>query len=151
MAVKAIPDGYHSVTPYLHVPSAATAIEFSTKAFGAVETMRLTMPGGGIAHAEVKFGDSAIMMADENPEWGNKSPKTLGGNTGGYMLDDVDAAFAKAGATVLRPVMDQFYGDRSGTVGDPFGHTWTLGTHVEDVPHSEMQSHMEKWMSQAQG
>ncbi len=152
MPVQAIPHAYHTLTPYLHVPSAAAAIEFYVEAFEAVETMRLTMPGGAIGHAEVKIGDSAIMMADENPQWGNKSPKTLGGATGGYMIyvDDVDAAFAKAiaaGATMLRPVMDQFYGDRSGTVTDPFGHNWTLATHIEDVPVSEMQSRMDAWMS----
>ena len=153
MSVQAIPHGYHTLVPYLHVPSAAAAIDFYVEAFGAVETLRLTMPGGAIAHAEVKIGDSAIMLGDENPQWGNKSPKTLGGATGGYMIyvDDVDAAFAKAvaaGATLLRPVMDQFYGDRSGTVTDPFGHNWTLATHIEDVPVSEMQSRMDAWLSQ---
>jgi len=131
----------------------AAAIDFYGKAFGAVELFRMAMPGGGIAHAEIKIGDSTIMMSDENPQWGNKSPKTLGGASGGFAiyLEDVDAAFAKAvaaGATVMRPVMDQFYGDRSGTVIDPFGHTWTLSTHIEDVPPSEFQSRMEKMMSE---
>lgn len=155
MAVKPIPDGYHSVTPYLHVPSAAEAIAFYAKAFGATELFRLSMPGGGVAHAEVRIGDSCVMMADENPEWGNKSPRTLGGTSGGYMIyvPDVDAAFDRAvaaGATVVTPVADQFYGDRSGSVLDPFGHKWTLATHVEDIPPDEMKARMDAWMTSAQ-
>lgn len=145
------PAGYHSVTPYLTVPSAADAIAFYVKAFGAVEKLRLTMPGGGIAHAEISIGDSALMMGDENPEWGNKSPQTLGGTPSGYCVyvPDVDAAFATAlaaGATEVMPVADQFYGDRSGTVLDPFGHKWTLATHLKDMTEAEMQAAMDEWM-----
>ena len=149
--MSAAPAGYHTVTPYLTVPSAAEAIEFYKTAFGAVEKLRLTMPGGGIAHAEFVIGDSALMTGDENPEWGNKSPKTLGGTPSGFCIyvPDVDAAFDKAvaaGATVVMPVADQFYGDRSGTVLDPFGHKWTLATHLKDMTPAEMQAAMDEWM-----
>lgn len=151
MAVKPIPDGYHSVTPYLYLRSCAEAIPFYVKAFGATELFRMPMPDGAIGHAEIQLGDSRIMMADENPQWGNKSPQTLGGVAGGFCVyvPDVDAAFTRAvaaGATVMRPVADQFYGDRSGTVVDPFGHVWTIATHTEDVPPDEIQKRMEAWM-----
>lgn len=153
---KPIPDGYHTVTPYLYVKGAADAIEFWKKAFGATEVLRMPGPDGTVMHAEIKIGDSILMLAEEMPEWGNKSPKTLGGPSGGYCiyLNDVDAAFAKAiaaGATVLRPVQDQFYGDRSGTVTDPFGHTWTLATHKEDLTPEQITQRFEEFMkSQAQ-
>lgn len=152
MAVKPIPDGYHSVTPYLYVRGAADAIAFYEKAFGAVELMRLPMPGGVIGHAEIRIGDSVVMLADEMPEWGNKSPQTLGGTSAGLMVyvPDVDAVFARAvaaGASVHKPLADQFYGDRSGSVLDPFGHNWTIATHTEDVPHEEMAARMDAWIA----
>ena len=148
MAVAPVPPGYHTVTPYLTVRGAAEAIEFYKAAFGAVEVMRLPMPDGTIGHAELKIGDSHVMMAEENPGWGNKSPHTLGGSSGGLMiyLPDVDQAFARAvaaGAAVKMPVQDQFYGDRSGSVVCPFGHVWTVATHVEDVPQAEVQRRMD--------
>jgi PhnB protein len=151
MAVKPIPDGYHTVTPYLTVRNGAAALEFYKKAFGAVEVMRLDLPGGGVAHAEVQIGDSKVMFADETPEWGNKSPETLGGTAGGLCLyvEDCDAVFAKAlaaGATVMKPMADQFYGDRSGTVSDPFGHAWTIATHKENVSVEEMHARMAAMM-----
>ncbi len=144
--VQAIPDGYHSVTPYLTVDDGNAAIEFYKVAFGAEEVLRLPM-GDKIAHAEVRIGNSVVMLSDEMPDRGVLSPKTRGGNTSGMMiyLPDVDAAIARAtdaGATLERPVEDQFYGDRTGTVIDPFGHRWTLSTHVEDVPEDEMQRRM---------
>ena len=148
MAVKPTPDGYHSLTPYITVRGGEAAIAFYEKAFGAKLILKLTMPGGGIAHAEMKIGDSPFMFGDENPDWGNKSPLTLGGTPTGMMfyVADCDAAFAQAvaaGATVDKPVEDQFYGDRSGTVVDPFGNQWTIGTHKEDVSDEEMKKRMQ--------
>jgi PhnB protein len=147
MSVKPIPDGYHSVTPYITVRGAAAALEFYKAAFGAAEVMRFDMPGGGVAHAEIRIGDSIIMLGDEHPEWGNKSPQALGGTPGGLCIyvEDCDAVFdraLKAGATVMKPMEDQFYGDRSGTVIDPFGHAWTIATHKEDVSIDEMKARM---------
>ena len=144
MAVKPIPDGYHSVTPYLIVSAAADAIDFYKKAFGAVELMRMPAPGGKVGHAEIKIGDSAIMLADEFPEMGYKSPTTLGGSPVSIMIyvDDVDTVFGQAiaaGGREQRPVKDQFYGDRSGTLEDPFGHVWHIATHKEDVSAEEME------------
>ena len=143
MAVKAIPDGYHSVTPYLIISGATEAIDYYKKAFGATELLRMPAPGGKIGHAEIKIGDSPIMLADEFPEMGHKSPKTLGGSPVSIMIyvEDVDTVFARAitaGGTEQRPVKDQFYGDRSGTLEDPFGHVWHVATHKEDVPAEEM-------------
>lgn len=148
MAVRAIPEGYSSVTPYLIVSGAARAIDYYKMAFGATEIMRMGGPDGKIAHAELQIGNSRIMLADEMPEMGHKSPQTLGGSGTGLMLyvDDVDDTFARAitaGGTTVRGVQDQFYGDRSGTLGDPFGHQWTVATHVEDVEPDEMQRRME--------
>jgi PhnB protein len=145
------PAGYHTVTPYFTVPSAAEAIDWYQKAFGAVEKLRLTMPGGGVAHAEIVIGDSAVMFGDENPAWGNKSPKTLGGTPAGccVYVADCDAAFERAvaaGATVEMPPADQFYGDRSATVYDPFGHKWSLATRVKDMTPAEMQAAMDEWL-----
>jgi len=142
--VKAIPEGYRSVTPYLIVSGAAKAIEFYKNVFGASEIMRMAAPSGKVGHAEIKIGDSAIMLADEHPEMGARSPQSIGGSPVSLMLyiEDVDAVFARAlgaGAKQLRPVEDKFYGDRSGTLSDPFGHTWTVGTHKEDVPPEEMK------------
>jgi PhnB protein len=147
MSVKPIPDGYHTVTPYITVRDAAAALEFYKEAFGATEVMRFEMPGGGIAHAEIQIGDSKVMLGEENPQWGNKSPQTLGGSPGGLCVyvADCDAVFAKAlaaGAAVMKPLADQFYGDRSGTVTDPFGHAWTIATHKEDVSIPEMKRRM---------
>ncbi len=142
-AVKPIPTGFHSVTPYLRVKGAAQALEFYRKALGAEERFRMPMPDGKIGHAEIVVGDSIIMLADEFPEMNVKGPQTLGGTSVSLMVyvADSDVAFKRAvdaGAKVLRPVVDQFYGDRSGTVLDPFGHEWTLSTHKEDVPAAEM-------------
>lgn len=150
MAAKAIPDGYTSVTPYLYVRGAAAALEFYAKAFGAVETMRLPMADGKLGHAEMKIGNAIIMLSDEHPDWGNKSPDTLGGASGGLCLyvDDCDAVFAKAvaaGAKVMRPLADQFYGDRSGSVICPFGHVWTIATHTEDLSPEEIEKRMRAW------
>jgi PhnB protein len=147
---KPIPDGYHSVTPYLSLRNAAEALAFYKKAFGAVELYRMDMPGGKIGHAEIQIGNSRIMLADEFPEMPDvvcRSPRTIGGTSVGFnvYLEDVDARFkeaVEAGAVVKRPVKDQFYGDRSGTVEDPFGHVWTLSTHVEDVSPEEMAKRM---------
>jgi PhnB protein len=141
---KAIPDGYHNVTPYLIVNDAAAAIEFYKKAFGATELMRMPKPNGKIGHAEIRIGDSPIMLADEAPEMGARSPRTFGGSPVSIFLyvDDVDTTFARAvdgGAKVQRPLADQFYGDRTGGVEDPFGHAWYIATHVEDVSPEEMK------------
>jgi len=146
MSVKPIPDGYHSVTPYITVDDGNAAIEFYKKAFGATEVLRLPM-GDKIAHAEVKIGNSHVMLSDEMPDMDKLSPKSRGGATAGLMiyLPDVDAAFQRAidaGATEERAVEDQFYGDRSGTVADPFGHSWTLSTHVEDISEEEIGRRM---------
>jgi PhnB protein len=144
MPVSYIPAGYHTITPYITVRGAVKALEFYKQAFGATEIMRFTAPDGSIAHAEIEVGNSRVMLGDEMPAFGNRGPETLGGTTGGLAvyLPDVDAAFARAvdaGAKVFKPVQDQFYGDRSGTVIDPFGHVWTLATHIEDVSMDEMQ------------
>ena len=151
--VEPIPPGYHSVTPYLMVRDAARAIAFYRDAFGATEVMRFNGPDGRIAHAEVKIGDSHVMLADEVPDQGSVGPQTLGGAGVSLMLyvNDVDPTFAralKAGATVRRPVADQFYGDRVGTLVDPFGHVWSIGTHREDVSVEEMQRRMASMASQ---
>ena len=154
MSVKAKPDGYHSVTPYLIVDGAEEAIRWYGEALGATEVMRLPM-GDKIGHAEIRIGDSHVMLSDEWPDHGKLGPKKRGGSTCGLMiyLDDVDAAFAKAvaaGATVEQPIRDQFYGDRSGSITDPFGHSWTLATHVEDVPEEEMQRRMAEFSGQSE-
>ena len=151
MATKAIPDGYHSVTPYLIVNGAAKAMDFYKRAFGAVELMRMARPDGKIGHAEMRIGDSAIMLADEHPEMGYRSPQSLGGAAVSLMVyvERVDDVFGRAvagGAKELQAIKDQFYGDRSGTLQDPFGHTWTVATHVEDVPPEEMRRRAEKFM-----
>ena len=153
MAVKSIPEGYSTVTPYLIVHDAAGALEFYKKAFGATELMRFGGPGGKIGHAEIQIGTSRVMLADEHPEMGALSPRTIGGSAGGLALyvEDVDARFQQAvaaGGKVLRAVADQFYGDRSGTLEDPFGHKWTLATHKEDVSPEEMHRRMEAFRKQ---
>ena len=141
--VKPKPDGYSTVTPYLYIKGATAAIDYYKKVFGAQEIMRLEAPGGMIGHAELKIGDSIIMLGDENPQWGTKGPKTLGGSATGMhvYVDDVDSVIqgaVDAGAQLIRPVKDQFYGDRSGSVIDPFGHIWSISTHTEDVSKEEM-------------
>jgi PhnB protein len=148
MAVKPIPDGYSSVTPYLVVNGAAQALDYYKKAFGANELMRFDGPDGKIMHAEMQIGNARVMLADESPEMGHKSPQSLGGSGTGLMLyvDQVDKTFERAiagGAKVMKPVENQFYGDRSGSLTDPFGHVWTVATHVEDVSEGEMQRRME--------
>lgn len=147
-ATKPIPDGYHSATPYLIVKGAVEAIEFYNRAFGATELLRMADPKGGIAHAEIRIGDSVIMLADENPNMGYRGPRSLGGSTVSIMLyvADVDGTFeraVKAGARAQRPVANQFYGDRSGMIEDPFGHFWTIATHVEDIAPEELQRRVE--------
>ena len=142
--VKAIPEGYEGATPYLSIKGAAAAIEFYRKAFGATETMRLADPSGRIGHAEIKIGKAHIMLADEYPEMGFVSPKTLGGSpvTIHLYVEDVDAVALQAeaaGAKVLRPVEDQFYGDRGGGFEDPFGHRWFISTRKEDISPEEMK------------
>jgi PhnB protein len=151
MPVKPIPDGYHSVTPYLIVNGAARAIEFYKNAFGATELLRFDGPGGKIGHAEIKIGDSPIMLADEHPEMLARSPQSYGGSPVGILLyvNNVDAVASQAvaaGAKVVRPVKDQFYGDRSGTFEDPFGHQWTIATHKEDLSVEEMKRRLEDAM-----
>ena len=142
--VNPIPEGYHSVTPYLIVKGAADAIEFYKKAFGATELFRMGQPDGRIGHAEIKIGDSAIMLADEFPELGHKSPQTLGGSPVSLLIyvEDVDTVFAQAiatGGVEDRPVEDKFYGDRGGSLVDPFGHIWHIATHIEDLSPEQMQ------------
>ncbi len=144
MALKAIPDGYHSVTPYLIVKGAADALTFYTRALGAQELFRMPLSDGRIGHAEMKIGDSPIMLADEMPEMGYRSPQTLGGPGVSIMLyiENVDEVYQRClslGAKELQPLQNQFYGDRSGTFVDPFGHVWTVATHVEDVPPDELE------------
>jgi PhnB protein len=150
MSVKPIPDGYHTATPYLIIQGAAKAIEFYKQAFGATELMRIEGPGGTIGHAEIKIGDSPIMMADEHPEMGFRGPQSLGGTPVSLMLyvEGVDAVVAQAvaaGATIMKPVQDQFYGDRSGTLVDPFGHVWTVATHIEDLSPDEISARLESF------
>jgi PhnB protein len=156
MAVKPIPDGYHTVTPYLIVKDAAGAIDFYKKAFGAEEVMRFPGPDGKVAHAEVKIGDSRVMLGGECPVMNARSPQSIGGTPVGLCLyvKDVDASSKQAiaaGAKVVQPVQDQFYGDRSGTFEDPFGHKWTIATHKEDVPPEEMRKRMEAAMKKQSG
>jgi PhnB protein len=147
MAVSHIPKGYHSVTPYLVVDGAEAAIRFYGEAFGAAEVLRMPMGEGRLAHAEVTIGDSHVMLADEFPDMGFLGPLKRGGATASLMIyvPDVDSAYARAiaaGGKEERPPADQFWGDRMGTLVDPFGHRWTLATHVEDVSDEEMQRRM---------
>lgn len=148
---KPIPEGFQGATPYLCCKGAAGAIEFYKKAFGATEVMRLAEPGGRIGHAEIKIGAAIVMLADEYPEMDVRSPLTLGGSpvTIHLYVDDVDALARRAveaGAKLLRPVEDQFYGDRSGRLSDPFGHVWIISTHTEDVSPAELQRRYEAMM-----
>ena len=141
--VKPIPDGYPRLSPYLAVEGAAAAIDFYTSVFGATERFRLPGPGGTIGHAELQLGDSVVMLADASPDFGNRSPRQIGGSpvTLGVYVEDVDAVFDRAitaGAKPMRPVETQFYGDRTGQFEDPFGHKWSVSSHVENVSPDEM-------------
>jgi PhnB protein len=147
MAAKPIPDGYQSVIPYLIVSGAAKALDYYQKAFGAKERMRLPMPDGRIGHAEIEIGDCVVMLADEFPQMGAKSPQTIGGTPVGICIyvADVDTIFKQAiaaGGKEEKPLQNQFYGDRSGTLIDPFGHKWTVATHIEDVSPEEISRRM---------
>jgi PhnB protein len=143
MAVKPIPEGYHTATPYLAVDDAAEAIEYYKKAFGAKERGRMETPDGKIGHAELQIGDSVVMLSDPLPQATTRTPKELGGTSASVFLyvEDVDAVVkdaVDAGASVTMEVADQFWGDRFGTIADPFGHLWSIATHIEDVPPEEM-------------
>jgi len=149
--VKPIPDNYPRVTPYLHVNGAAEAIDFYCRVLGATERARMPGPDGKLGHAEIDVGDAVIMLADEHPDFGALGPKTVGGTpvTIHVYVEDVDAvhqAALDAGATEMRAVENQFYGDRSGQFEDPFGHRWNIATHVEDVPPEEMEERAAKAM-----
>ena len=141
--VKAIPEGYPQVSPYLHVRGAGEAIEFYRRVFGAAERLRMPGPGGTIGHAELALGDSLLMLSDEYPDMGVRGPRTVGGTPVTLMVyvEDVDAVVERAveaGATVVRPLQDAFYGDRTALLEDPFGHQWSVATHIQDVPADEM-------------
>jgi PhnB protein len=154
--VRAIPEGHHTVTPYLIVGDAAAAIAFYKKAFGAEELMRVVAPRGKIGHAELRIGDSVIMLADEYPDMNTRGPHAFGGSPVSIHLyvEDVDAVAGQAiaaGATVVRPVQDQFYGDRSGSFTDPFGHSWHVATHKEDLTPEELDKRVKAAMAQHGG
>jgi PhnB protein len=156
MAVKPVPEGYHTATPYLVVKGAVKALEFYKKAFGATEEVRMDGPGGSVMHAEIKIGDSMIMLGDENVEMGAKCPATYGGSPVSILLyvPDVDAMTKQAlaaGAKVERPVTDQFWGDRMGSIVDPFGHKWSIATHKEDVTPEETTRRFQEMMKQMSG
>lgn len=149
--VSAIPKGYHTATPYLVIKAAADALAFYAKAFGAKEKVRMDMPDGSVMHAEIRIGDSMVMLAEENAMWGTKSPLALGGNATHVMLyvKDADAFVARAvaaGASVAMPLANQFWGDRYGKIADPFGHVWSVGTHIEDVPPKQMKQRADEAM-----
>jgi PhnB protein len=149
MAVKAIPEGYSSVTPYLVIKGAEQALDYYKKVFDAVETVRMPGPGGRVMHAEIKIGNSMVMLSDENPERGHLSPKTIGGAGVSIMLytDNVDATFKRAvdaGAKGDMPPADMFWGDRMANITDPFGHSWAIATHKEDVSPEEMERRMKE-------
>lgn len=154
MAAKPIPDGYHSVTPYLVMRDAARALDFYKRALGATELFRFDAPEGKIGHAEIRIGDSIIMLADEQPDRGYRGPQSLGGSAVSLMVyvEDVDSQFSRAveaGAKIKQRVQDQFYGDRSGTIEDPFGHVWTIATHKEDLSPEETMRRAEELSSKA--
>jgi PhnB protein len=152
MATKPIPEGYHTVTPYLVVDDAIEAIDYYKQAFGAKERMRMEAPDGKIGHAELEIGDSLVMLSDPFPQATTRPPSELGGTSAGVFLyvEDVDAVVKKAvdaGATITMEVSDQFWGDRFGSVKDPFGHSWSVATHVEDVPPEEMAERAKQAMA----
>jgi PhnB protein len=151
--VKPIPTGFHSVTPYMVIKDVSNAIQFYKKAFGAQERMALPAPDGKIMHGEIQIGDSIIMMTEESKEMNALGPSSRGGSTGHILLyvDNVDTAFekaVKAGCTVTRPLANQFWGDRYGQVSDPFGHLWSIATHVEDVAPEKMGERMAQAMKE---
>ena len=152
MPVKPVPEGYHTITPHLIVRDAARAIEFYKQAFGAKDRGVMKGPDGKVMHAELQIGDSILMLADEMPEFGSRSPQSIGGSPTGLHIytDNVDAAFdraVKAGAQVEMPVMEQFWGDRYGKLKDPFGHSWSVATHVKDLSVEEMKRGMDEAMA----
>ena len=156
MSVKPIPEGYHSVTPSLTLDDASAAIDFYKRAFGATELYRLPGPGGKVMHAELKIGNSHIMLSDEFPDCGALSPKTIGGCPSSLLIyvEDVDAAFAqaiKAGATEKQPLTNQFWGDRIGSLMDPYGFRWSIATHIEEVSPEEIQRRFSEWMEKEGG
>ncbi len=151
-----IREGFHNVTPYLCVSDAVRAIEFYKEAFGATEVLRMEAPGGKIGHAELRIGDSVVMLADEFPELDFRSPQSIGGTSAHFHIydEDVDARVERAiaaGAKLTQPVKDQFYGDRSGTVEDPFGHRWYIATHIEDLTPEEVRRRIDAEMGQSAG
>jgi len=153
MPVKPVPEGFHTVTPSLILSNAAEAIEFYKKALGATEVMRMPAPGGKIGHAEIKIGDSVVFLSDEWPNMGGKSPQSLGAYTGGLYLyvPDVDSSFdqaIKAGGKAGMPVQDMFWGDRMGSLTDPYGHQWTLATHVKDLSPEQIEEGAKAWQAQ---
>jgi PhnB protein len=156
MATQPVPEGYHTVTPYLAVDDAAEAIEFYKTAFGAKERVRMDAPGGKIGHAELEIGDSLVMLSDPFPQASAKPPSELGGTSAGVFMyvEDVDSVVKQAvdaGATVTMEVADQFWGDRFGSITDPFGHSWSIATHVEDVPPEEMAERAKSAMAAMAG
>ncbi|MEJ7809763.1 MAG: VOC family protein [Gemmatimonadaceae bacterium] len=156
MPAKSTPAGYHSVTPSIIVRDAAQAIEFYKRAFGAEEVSRMAGPDGSIMHAEIRIGDSRVMLGEENEQWGTLSPLSTKGNPGSLHLyvEDADAAFARAlqaGATVRYPLENAFWGDRYGKVADPFGHEWGIATRMKEMTPEEMQQAGEAWMAQMAG
>lgn len=156
MAVQPVPDGYHTITPYLAVDDASAAIDFYQSAFGAEERARTSGPGGSIMHAELAIGDSLVMLSDPFPMASAKPPKELGGTSVSIFVyvEDIDAVYKQAidaGASSLMEPDDMFWGDRFGAVSDPFGHSWTIATHVEDVPPEELEKRSEEFMAQMAG
>ena len=152
MSVKPIPEGYYSVTPYLAIKGCDKAIDFYKKAFGATELFRMNDPSGTVGHAEIQIGNSRIMLSEEDPSMNFLSPETIGGCPGILMIytENADETFRRAienGAKETRPLKDQFYGDRSGSLKDPFGHKWTIATHIEDVSEEEMDKRLKEFMS----
>jgi PhnB protein len=151
--VKAIPERYHSLTPYMTLRNAAQAIDFYMRAFGAEERVRMAGPNGQVMHAELRIGDSIFMLGDEDPQMGSTSPQTLGGASGGMVIycENVDQAFdraVKAGAKTVMAPADMFWGDRYGTLIDPFGHKWSIATHIKDVTAEQMKQAQDEWMKQ---
>ena len=155
--VSAIPKGFHTATPYLVIRDAAKALSFYAQAFAAKEMTRMNFPDGKVMHAEIRIGDSMIMISEENPAWGTRSPLSLGGSAAHVMLyvKNVDAFVAtaiNAGANITQPISDMFWGDRYGKITDPFGHQWSIATHIEDVPPKQMKKRADEAMKQmAQG
>jgi PhnB protein len=154
MSIETPPPGYHSITPAIVVRDAAQAIDFYRRAFGAEEVSRMAGPGGSIMHAEIRIGDSVVMLGEENEQWGTKSPLSTNGNPGSLhvYVADADTAFQRAvdeGASVVYPLEDAFWGDRYGKVRDPFGHEWGIATRVREMTHEEMETAGQEWMAQA--